>query len=218
MHRRARPITTFAALGTVLALGACAAAPPSGPTVMALPAKGENLQAFRQVDANCRDYAARTLGYRPPGQTGTNAVVGSAAIGTALGAAAGAALGAAGGNAGAGAAIGGATGLLGGSAIGAGNAAASAADLQRRYDISYTQCIYAHGDTVAWPAPAYAYDGFAVPSYGYSPFAYPYYGPGFWPGFAFRVGSGHFGFHHFHHFHHFGHYHHFTGGGHFHHR
>ncbi len=213
MHRRTRPITTFAALGTVLALGACAVAPPSGPTVMALPAKGENLQAFGQVDASCRDYAARSIGYRQPGQAGTNTVVGSAAIGTALGAAAGAALGAAGGNAGAGAAIGGATGLLGGSAIGAGNAAAGAADLQRRYDIGYTQCIYAHGDTVEWPSPAYAYGGFAVPPYdGYSPFDYPYYGPGFWPGFAFRIGSGHFGFHHFHHFGHF------AGGGHFHHR
>ena len=230
MHQRTRPIVIFAALGAALSLDACAVVPPSGPTVMALPVKGENLQAFRQDDGECRDYAARDISYQQPGQAGTNAAVGSAAIGTAAGAAAGAALGAVGGNAGAGAAIGGAAGLIGGSAVGAGNAAASEGDLQQRYDIAYTQCMYAHGNTVASLPFAYGYGTGAALSYDYPPFGYPYpypypYGLGFYsdglgftPGIAFGFGHRHFGFHHgeFHHsgFHHSG-FSHSGGGGHF---
>ena len=34
----------------LLALGACAAVPPSGPSVMALPGKGKNFDQFRADD------------------------------------------------------------------------------------------------------------------------------------------------------------------------
>ncbi len=170
-----------AALGGLLALGGCTVAPPSGPTVMALPGKGKSFEQFRQEDAACRYYAQQQTGFQQPGQAGANAAVGSAVLGTALGAAAGAALGSVSGNMGAGAAIGGATGLVGGSMIGAGNASASEADLQGRYNIAYTQCMYAHGNSVVSRPPGYGggygyaspgYYGYGMPAYGY-----PGYGP-----------------------------------------
>jgi hypothetical protein len=155
-------------LGGVGAVGTCAVVPPSGPTVMALPPQGKCLAVFQQEDGQCRNYATATIGYAQPGQAGTHTTVGSAAVGTVLGAAAGSAIGAAAGNAGAGAAIGGATGLLSGAAVGANNAAASAYDLQTRYNIAYTQCIYSLGDTVQYLTPgAYAYYDYAGEGYSW---------------------------------------------------
>jgi hypothetical protein len=151
-----RAAFSIAGIGSVLALSACAVAPPSGPSVMALPGQGKSFQAFQQEDVSCRQYASAQTGGASPAQAATNSAVGSAVLGTALGAAAGAALGSVGGAMGAGAAIGGATGLLAGSAIGAGNAQASGASLQQRYDIAYTQCMYANGDTVQSAPRAYA--------------------------------------------------------------
>jgi hypothetical protein len=46
------------ALAALLMLGACAVAPPSGPTVMALPGPGKSFQVFQQDDYACRQYAA----------------------------------------------------------------------------------------------------------------------------------------------------------------
>ena len=111
-----RPVTLLAAIP----LAACVAAPPSGPTVVAMPRSGESLSQFQADDLACRNYAQiRTA---PPGATQAAAnrvAAGSAVVGTAVGAAAGALLGAAAGNAGAGAAIGAGAGLLTGSAVGA---------------------------------------------------------------------------------------------------
>ncbi|MDE2583191.1 MAG: glycine zipper family protein [Rhodospirillales bacterium] len=154
---------------------------------MALPGKGKSFNAFQREDAYCRQYADRDIGYMQPGQAATNAGLGSAVVGTALGAAAGAAIGSVSGNMGAGAAIGGAAGLLGGSAIGAGNAQASAEGLQQRYNIAYTQCMYAQGNTVVArpPGPYGGYGGYGYPGpgYGYPGPAYGpyYYGPGYAP-------------------------------------
>jgi hypothetical protein len=175
-----RYINVVATSTGAMALTACAVAPPSGPTVMALPGQGKSFQAFQQEDYICRNYAQQQTGV-VPAQAATNAAVGSAAIGTALGAAAGAAIGAAAGNPGAGAAIGAATGLVGGTAVGANNAYATQAGLQQGYDVAYTQCMYGYGNAVASPPPAY---GYGYPAYGY---AYPYYAPGFW-GPSFAVG------------------------------
>lgn len=177
------------ALIVPLSLGACAVAPPTGPSVLALPAKGKDMQTFQAEDYNCRNYAQAQLGGNTPANAATQSAVGSAAIGTALGAGAGALLGSAGGAMGAGAAIGAGAGLLAGSAIGAGNARASGADLQQRYDMAYTQCIASSGNSVqaapaptpaiiGYPAPTYAYP---APVYAYPPppvYAYPYYAPG----------------------------------------
>ena len=127
---------------SVLALSACAVAPPQGPSVMALPAQGKSFEAFQQDDMACRSYATQQTGGASATQAANNSAVGSALLGTALGAGVGAALGSVGGAVGAGAAIGGATGLLAGSAIGAGNAQASGGNVQARYDTAYTQCMY----------------------------------------------------------------------------
>ncbi|HEX4369669.1 MAG TPA: glycine zipper family protein [Rhodopila sp.] len=170
----------ISALGVVsiLALSACAVAPPQGPTVMALPQQGKPFEVFQQDDATCRGYASQETGGASAAQAANNSAVGSAVVGTALGAAAGAALGSVGGAVGAGAAIGGATGLLAGSAIGANNAAAAGGDVQARYDTAYTQCMYSKGDTVRSAPSGYA-AGYGYPSYGYA-YPSPYYGPGFY--------------------------------------
>ena len=169
----------IAVLGSACTVAACAVAPPSGPTVMALPSQGKDLAVFQQEDGQCRNYAAATIGALQPGQAATQTTVGSAAVGTALGAAAGAAIGAEAGSAGAGAAIGGATGLVGGTAVGANNAAAGGYDVQQRYNIAYTQCMYSRGDTVQYLPPG----GYAYYEYGIA--GYPWYdwsGPGFFGG------------------------------------
>jgi hypothetical protein len=199
MHRGSKLSATIAALVVACPVAACAVAPPAGPSVIALPSQGKSLTVFQQEDAQCRNYASATIGYLQPGQAGTQAVVGSAAIGTALGAAAGAAIGAAAGNAGAGAAIGGATGLLGGTAVGANNAGAGEYDLQQRYNVAYTQCMYSRGNTVLAPLVT----GYAP--YGYYPYAsWPWESPlGLNLGGAFFFGH----FHHFHRLHHFHHFH-----------
>lgn len=178
-----RRISCLIALAGPLALGACVVAPPAGPSVMALPGKDKSFEAFQQDDGFCRQYAWQQNGGVQPADAATQSAVGSAVVGTVLGAAAGAALGSVSGQMGAGAAIGGATGLLVGSAAGASNAQLSAGELQRRYDMIYTQCMYSKGDSVqsqpaygGYPAQgpygAYPYPGPYYPAPGY------YYGPG----------------------------------------
>jgi hypothetical protein len=174
MCRGTQLTSTLAGMAGALALGACAVAPPAGPTVMALPGQGKTFAQFQQDDYICRAWSAQQTNFQQPGQAGTQAAVGSTVLGTAIGAAAGAAIGAAAGNPGLGAAAGGAAGLLGGSSVGANNAAASEFSLQQRYNIAYTQCMYGHGNSVQSPPPT-GYAGFGAPA------AYPY--PAFWPGF-----------------------------------
>jgi len=211
MRRAGAPLALIATLG----LGACAVAPPPGPSVLGMPGQGKSFEAFQQDDMACRGYASTQVGGTTPGEAASQSAVGSAVLGTALGAAAGAALGSVGGALGAGAAIGGATGLLAGSAIGANNAALSAGSVQQRYDISYAQCLSAHGDTIQAPPTAYAASypppyGYPAPyppaypyPYPYAPGyygpAYPYYAPSVVVGFGGGWGWGwHGGWHHWH--------------------
>jgi len=49
-------------LVSVLALAGCAVAPPSGPSVMALPQQGKSFEAFQQDDATCRGWATQQTG------------------------------------------------------------------------------------------------------------------------------------------------------------
>ena len=166
------------ALLVPLSLGACTVAPPTGPTVLAVPNQGKDMQTFQAEDLSCRNYAAAQIGGTTPAGAANQSAVGSAAVGTALGAAAGALLGAAGGAAGTGAAIGAGTGLLAGSAVGAGNAQVSSGSLQQRYDMAYTQCMASVGNGVQAPPPAVVAYPAPYPAYGYGyPYAYPYYGP-----------------------------------------
>jgi outer membrane lipoprotein SlyB len=168
---------------SVLAVSACAVAPPSGPRVMALPGAGKNFATFQQEDAICRQFASDQSGGVAGAQAATTNAVGTTLAGTAVGAGLGAALGSLTGQMGAGAAIGGAAGALVGGSAGANGAQLSASDLQQRYDVSYTQCMYAHGDSVQSPPGGYG----AVASGSYP---YPYYGPGYVAGPTVVVGTG----------------------------
>ena len=120
---------------------------PHGPSVMVLPGSGKSFEQFQVDDAVCRQWASQQVGTTAQ-KTATESTVGGAVIGTVVGAAAGAALGAAAGNPAVGAAAGAGVGLLGGTAIGASRAGASGGSVQRRYDMSYTQCMYAKGNQV----------------------------------------------------------------------
>ena len=143
-------------LGLLLVAG-CATV-PSGPSVMVLPGSGKTFEQFQGDDLVCRQWAAQLTG-STPGQASAASTAGGAVVGTVVGAAAGAALGAAAGSPATGAAVGAGVGLLGGTTAGASHAEGSSASVQRRYDMSYVQCMYAKGHQVPIPGgsgPAYA--------------------------------------------------------------
>ncbi len=201
MGREMHRIAAAAALAAgALTLGACAVAPPTGPSVAAYPPKGKDLAAFQADDMACRQYADAQIGISPS-EAATQSAVNSAAVGNLLGAAAGAAIGAAAGNPAAGAAIGAGSGLVIGGAEGANASAISGASFQRRYDIAYAQCMSSKGNiapaVASRPAPppvaAYpAYPAYPYPAYYYP---YPYYPyPYAYPGYV-HVGVG-WGWHH----------------------
>jgi hypothetical protein len=139
-------VTLPVALVVALLATGCASV-PTGPSVMVMPGTGKSFEAFQVDDAVCRQWAAEQSG-SSPGKASAQSTVSGAAIGTVVGAAAGAALGAAAGNPAIGAAAGAGTGLLGGTAIGASRADAYGGSVQRRYDMAYTQCMYAKGNQV----------------------------------------------------------------------
>ena len=170
-------------VAAVLGLSACAVAPPTAPRVMALPGTGKNFGAFQQEDASCRQFAYDQSGGTASARAATNNAVGTAVAGTLIGAGLGAAVGSLGGQVGTGAAVGGAMGALVGGSAAANGAQGSAYDLQQRYDMSYTQCMYAYGNTVQSPPGGYR-TGYAAP--------YPYYGygPGYYGGPTVVIGAG----------------------------
>jgi hypothetical protein len=132
--------TVLAAAALVLA--GCAVV-PDGPSSMALPGTGRSFQQFRADDDACRRFATDRIGGQSAQRAANDTVAGSAIAGAAVGAVAGAAIG---GSQGAG--VGAGTGLVVGSAVGSGNANLSAAEMQRRYDQAYVQCMYASGHKV----------------------------------------------------------------------
>ena len=180
MLRVASPIALLGAL----ALGACAVAPPTGPSVMALPAQGKSFEQFQQDDAVCKQFASAQIGYGSPAQASTDSAISSAVVGTALGAAAGAAIGAAAGNPALGAVAGAGGGLLLGSAAGANAANLSAGAMQQRYDMGYLQCMSAKGESVPTTQAGAAPGPPVYPAYPryYYPGYYPYYYPGYYYG------------------------------------
>jgi hypothetical protein len=130
----------------LLVLGGCATL-PTGPSVLVLPPPDKPFEQFQADDAICRQWAAQQIGMSPQETVNQNTATG-AVVGTAIGAGLGAAIGAASGNAGAGAAIGAGTGLLFGTASGANAGQVYGYEAQRRYDISYQQCMYAKGNQI----------------------------------------------------------------------
>jgi len=144
MSRAGRGGVTVVLVGALLS--GCATI-PQGPSVMVLPGSSKSFEQFQADDAVCRQWASQQVGTTAQ-KSATESTVSGAVIGTLVGAAAGAALGAAAGNPGVGAAAGAGVGLLGGTAVGASRADASGGSVQRRYDMSYTQCMYAKGNQV----------------------------------------------------------------------
>jgi hypothetical protein len=159
---RFRP-SSIAALAGALAVGACTVAPPTGPSIAALPPAGKDYARFRQEDYACRQHALQDTGHGSPQQAANQSAVGSAALGTLLGAVVGGLFGSVTGDFGAGAAIGAGGGLLAGSAVGAGTSQTSAAALQRRYDLTYAQCMQASGNQI--PGWGYPYGPYAYSAY-----------------------------------------------------
>lgn len=134
-----------------VALAGCATA-PTGPRVAVMPAPGKPFEVFMEEDHICRHYAEQSIG-QSRNDAATQNFVGAAAVGTVIGAAAGA-LG--GGHNGAGG--GAAAGLITGSMMGAGESANASWDAQRRYDITYEQCMYAKGNQIpGYITPRQAY-------------------------------------------------------------
>ncbi len=162
------------ALLPAFALGGCAVAPPSGPTVVAMPGPGKSWPQFQQDDGYCRGYAQNRIS--DAGQVAANAqnnATTTAVAGTLIGAGAGAVLGSLSGNAGAGAAVGAGAGLLGGAAVAGNNTQGAADSLQGRYDVAYAQCMVGNGERIQQQqAPAY----YAPPPGYYGP-PPGYYGP-----------------------------------------
>src|SRR5208283_385241 len=112
---------------------------PMGPTVAVMPAPGKPFDVFQGDQAVCKGFASNQV--QGGAQQANNRQVGTAVVGTLLGAGLGAAIGG-----GRGAAIGAGAGALGGTAVGAGPAQGAEASLQQRYDIAYSQCMYARGN------------------------------------------------------------------------
>jgi hypothetical protein len=138
MNRTLRISSVVAAL----VLAGCVTV-PTGPSMMSLPGTGKSFDQFRADDFECRQYASSQVGGTTANQASSDSGVKSAAIGTAVGAAAGALI-----DGSHGAGVGAGVGLLTGALVGSSTANASAYTLQQRYDIGYTQCMYAKGHKV----------------------------------------------------------------------
>lgn len=132
----------LAAAGALLLLGGCVSM-PSGPGVMVLPGTDKSFDQFRADDVECRQFASSQVGGSTPDSIAESSGVKSAAVGAVVGAAAGAIIGGH-----RSAAAGAGTGLIIGGAAGAGAASSSQRTLQQRYDIGYTQCMYAKGHKI----------------------------------------------------------------------
>ena len=136
----------FLLVAVVPLLGACATV-PAGPSVTVLPGSGKPFEVFQADDDSCRQWALRQSGAGPNEPVASSAV-GGATIGTLLGGALGAAIGAAAGNPAMGAAVGAGSGLVLGTASGANAGAYAGMSMQQRYDMAYTQCMYAKGNQI----------------------------------------------------------------------
>ena len=139
------------ALAAGMLMAGCATLPP-GPSVMVLPGNGKPFPEFRQDDESCRQWAAQQTG-ASASFAANQTMASGAVIGSAIGAALGAAIGAASGVAGTGAAIGAASGLFMGTMGGANAGLWTGEAVQRRYDNSYLQCMYASGNQIPFASP-----------------------------------------------------------------
>jgi len=132
-------------LAAVLLAGC--ATQPMGPTARVMPAPGKPFEVFAADQTQCKQYAD---GEVAGGAAMSNMKqLGTAALSTALGGGLGAAVHGA-----RGAEIGGSLGSIAGAGLGARGSAGDQAGLQGRYDLAYSQCMYARGNQVAGLNPA----------------------------------------------------------------
>jgi hypothetical protein len=130
----------LAALTAVLLTSGCATT-PMGPMVRVMPASNKPFEVFAQEQADCERYASDQIAGEA--RMANNHALGTTALGAVLGLGVGAATGS-----GRAAAVGAATGGALGAAVGASRSDYAGMGLQRRYDIAYSQCMYAKGNTV----------------------------------------------------------------------
>ena len=124
-----------------LLISACAT-PPTGPTVLVLPAANKPFEVFQQEQDACKQYAGSQVAGQA--EASNQSAVGSAALGTVLGAGLGAAIG---NHQGAG--VGAAMGAIVGSSAGANASGYGQRSIQGQYDNAYLQCMVAKGNTIA---------------------------------------------------------------------
>lgn len=129
-----------------LAVGGCVRL-PTAPNVNAMPAPYKPFDVFTTEDARCRDFAARRveLGGEQARRQATEAAVAGAVGGAVVG---GLVTGSP-----RGVATGGGIGLLMGAIAGLNASEWNSWNLQRRYDWSYEQCMYANGNQLPGYAP-----------------------------------------------------------------
>jgi peptidoglycan hydrolase-like protein with peptidoglycan-binding domain len=143
----------------LLALLTSCATQPIGPTVQVMPAAGKPFDKFAQEEEGCKTYAQGQIAGAV--DNANRSAAGGALLTTALGTTTGALLGG-----GEGARVGTAGGVDAGTGVAADMSANSQNSIQQRYDVAYSQCMYAKGNQVpgmeqaaqeAPPAPAPAY-------------------------------------------------------------
>ena len=131
---------SLAVLAAALLLTACATT-PTGPMVRVMPAPNKPFEVFAQEQTDCEHYASDQVAGGT--QAANNRALGATALGAVLGLGVGAATGS-----GRAATVGAASGGVIGAAVGADQSSYAGYSLQRRYDIAYSQCMYAKGNYV----------------------------------------------------------------------
>lgn len=131
---------SLAVLTAGLLLTGCAAT-PTGPTVRVMPAPNKPFEVFAQEQTDCEHYASDQVA--DGAEAANTRALGATALGAVLGLGVGAATGS-----GRAATVGAATGGAIGAAVGANQSSYTGYSLQRRYDIAYSQCMYAKGNYV----------------------------------------------------------------------
>jgi hypothetical protein len=137
----------YLALLTGALLAAGCATQPTGPMVRVMPGPNKPFDVFVHEKNVCEHYASDQVA--GGAQAANNRALGATALGAVLGLGIGAATGS-GRAATTGAVAGGAVGA----AVGSDQSSHAGYSLQRRYDIAYSQCMYAKGNLLPGMRPA----------------------------------------------------------------
>ena len=126
-------------IGALLTAG-CATT-PTGPMVRVMPGPNKPFEVFAHERDDCEHYASDQIA--GGAQVANNRALGATALGAVLGLGVGAATGS-----GRAATVGALSGGAIGAAVGANQSSFAGYSLQRRYDVAYSQCMYAKGNQV----------------------------------------------------------------------